>query len=85
MARAAGELLSAWDENRTVVEEVRPLDGERVLVLGHGGGRGKASGVELDAAQWQVAALYQVRDGRVIRHVVCLDRADAFADLGLAQ
>ena len=85
MARAAGELFSAWDEHRTVVEEVRGLDGERVLVLGHGGGRGKASGVELDAAQWQVAALYQVRDGRVIRHVVYLDRADAFADLGLAE
>jgi len=85
MARAAGELFSVWDEHRTVVEEVRPLDGERVLVLGHGGGRGKASGVELDAAQWQVAALYQVRGGRVIRHVVFLDCADAFADLGLKE
>jgi hypothetical protein len=56
-----------------------------VLVLGHGSGRGKASGVELDAAQWQVAALYQVRDGKVIRHVVYMDRADAFADLGLEE
>jgi ketosteroid isomerase-like protein len=85
MARAAGDLFSVWDEHRTVVEEVRPLDDERVLVLGHGGGRGKASGVELDAAQWQVAALYQVRDGKVIRSVVYLDRADALADLGLEE
>ena len=85
MARAAGELFSAWDAHRSVVEEVRPLDDERVLVLGHSSGRGKASGVELDAAQRQVATLYQVRDGKVIRHVVYLDRADAFADLGIEE
>src|ERR1700730_16143462 len=64
MARAAGELFSAWDEHRTVVEEVRPLDGERVLVLARGGGRGKASGVELDAGQWQRGAPFPDRAGR---------------------
>jgi ketosteroid isomerase-like protein len=85
MAKAAGELFSTWDEHRTVVEEVRPLDGERVLMLGHTTGRGEASGVELDAAQRQVAALYQVRDGKVIRHVVYMDRADALADLGVEE
>jgi ketosteroid isomerase-like protein len=85
MARAAGEHFSVWEGHRTVVEDIRPLDGERVLVLAHASGRGKASGVELDADQWQVAALYQVRDGKVIRHVVYLDRADAFADLGLEE
>jgi ketosteroid isomerase-like protein len=85
MAKAAGELFSTWDEHRTVVEEVRPLDGERVLMLGYTTGRGKVSGVELDAAQRQVAALYQIRDGKVIRHVVYMDRADALADLGLAE
>ena len=85
MARAAGDLFSVWDEHRTVVEEVRPLDGERVLMLGYTTGRGKTSGVELDAGQRQVAALYQVREGKVIRHVVYMDRADALADLGLAE
>jgi ketosteroid isomerase-like protein len=85
MARAAGDLFGVWDEHRTVVEEIRPLDGERVLMLGYTTGRGKASGVELDAAQRQVAALYQVRDGKVIRHVVYMDRSEALADLGLAE
>jgi ketosteroid isomerase-like protein len=85
MASAVREVFSAWEGHRTVVEEVRALDGERVLVLAHASGRGKASGIELDAAQWQVAALYQVRDGRVIRHVAYLDRVDAFADLGLNE
>jgi ketosteroid isomerase-like protein len=85
MARAAGELFSTSDEHRTVVEEVRPLDGERVLVLCHTTGRFKASGIELDAAQRQVAALYKVREGKVIRHVVYMDRDRALADLGLAE
>jgi ketosteroid isomerase-like protein len=85
MARAARELFGVWEEHRTVVDEVRPLDGERVLVLAHGAGRGKASGVKLDAAQWQVAALYEIRDGKVIRHVAYVDRADALADLGLQE
>lgn len=85
MARAAGELINVWDEHRSIVEEVRALDGERVLVLGHSTGRGKASGVALDAAQRKFATLYQIRDGQIIRHVVYLDRADAFADLGLEE
>jgi len=85
MAKAAGDLLSAWDEHRTVVEELRPLDEERVLMLGHTTGRGKTSGVELNAAQRKVAALFQVRDGKVIRHVIYMDRADALTDLRLAE
>ena len=85
MAEGQRDFLGAWEDFRLLVDECRELDDERVLVLGHSRGRGKASGVELDAAQRQVAALYQVRDGRVMRHVVYLDRADAFADLGLAE
>lgn len=85
MAKAAGDLFSVWDEHRTVVEEIRPLDDERVLVLCHSTGRGKASGIVLEATQRQIATLYQVRDGKVIRHVVYMDRAEALADLGLAE
>jgi hypothetical protein len=47
--------------------------------------RAKKSGIELDATQTRTAALWQVRDGKVIRHVVYLDRADALADLGLEE
>src|SRR5260370_38916176 len=50
MARAAGELFSAWAGRRTVVGEVRPLDDERALGRGHGGGRVKACSSERDAA-----------------------------------
>jgi hypothetical protein len=71
--------------HRNQVEDYRVLDGERVLVLSHARARGKASGVELPEAQAKVAAMFQVRNGKVIRHVVYLDRADAFADLGMEE
>ena len=35
MARAARELFSTWRGHRSVVDEIRPLDNERVLVLSH--------------------------------------------------
>jgi ketosteroid isomerase-like protein len=85
MARAARELFSMWKDHRSVVDEIRPLDSERVLVLSHVSGRAKKSGIELDATQTRIAALWQVRDGKVIRHVVYLDRDRALADLGLAS
>jgi len=45
MAKAWGDVLSAYSDYRTVVDEVREIDEERVLVLGSFGGRGKASGI----------------------------------------
>ena len=84
MARAARELFSTYKEHRSVIDEIRPLDSERVLVLSHVSARAKKSGIELDATQMRIAALWQVRDGKVIRHVVYMDRERALADLGLA-
>jgi ketosteroid isomerase-like protein len=83
MAKAWREFLSAWDNARPEVEEYRELDDERVLVLGHIRGRGKTSGLELGQVQAKVAAVYHVRDGKVVRLVAYFDRDRAFADLGL--
>jgi hypothetical protein len=49
------------------------------------GGRGKASGIDASAGIKPGVILYQVRNGRVIRHVVYLDRGRALADLGLEE
>jgi ketosteroid isomerase-like protein len=84
MAKAWREVLTAFADHRSEVDEVREIDDERVLVLLRLKGRGKTSGLELDRTQAKVAALYHVRDGRVIRHVIYWDRDRAFADLGLA-
>jgi hypothetical protein len=48
-------------------------------------GRGKASGLDLAQMQAKIAALFQLRDGAVVRLVVHFDRDRALADLGLEE
>jgi ketosteroid isomerase-like protein len=83
MAEGWRGFLSAWDEFRSEVQECRELDDERVLVLLGGSGRGKTSGVEFEQLQAKRAAVLHVRDGKVTRYVLYMDRDRAFADLGL--
>ena len=85
MAGGARDLFAVWKDHRTVAEGYRLLDSERVLVLVHVDARGKASGIALPESQSKMALLYQVRDGKVVKHVVYLDRANAFADLGVKE
>jgi hypothetical protein len=85
MAKAWGDLLSAYTAYRSTVEEMREIDAERVLVLGSFGGMGKASGIGAVEGMRKGAALYQVREGIVIRHVVYFERDRALADLGLKE
>ena len=87
MRHAWREFLSSWEDYRNKVDEYRELDPERVLVLSHFSGRGKASGLE--AAQWGTtkggANLLHVCDGKVTRLVIYWDRTHALTDLGLAE
>jgi ketosteroid isomerase-like protein len=85
MAEGWRQFLSAWDDLRSGADEYRELDGERVLVLNHFSGRGKASGVEVAEMQVKGAALFHVRDGEVTKLVLYGDRKRALADLGLAR
>jgi ketosteroid isomerase-like protein len=77
------DFLRAWEHWRGEAVHYRELDSERVLVLIHGTGRGKASG--LDAAQMRSegANLFHISGGRVTRLVVYFNRENALADLGL--
>ena len=83
LPEATRELLDAWVDLRTKVEEVRALDSERVLVLIRLSGRARASGVPLDQVASRGAQLFELRGGKVTRLVHWFDRARAFADLGL--
>jgi ketosteroid isomerase-like protein len=85
LAHAMRDMLSPWDRYRGNVDEYRELDAERVLVLCHPSGRGKASGLELDALSTPQAQVVHVRDGKVTKILVYNDRGHAFADLGLAS
>jgi ketosteroid isomerase-like protein len=85
MAEGMRELLGAWEGYRVEAEEYRELDGERVLVILHAGGRGKASGLELGQhTGGRGANLFHVRDGQITKLVVYFDCYRALADLGLA-
>jgi ketosteroid isomerase-like protein len=78
--------LDAWADYRTEVEEYRQLDDERVLVLTHDSGRGKASGLDLgEMGGPKAAVLFHVRQGKVTRLIIYFDRERAFADLRLAE
>ena len=85
LAEAMRETLSVWEGFRVRVDEYRELDDERVLVLLHPSGRGKKSGLELDAISAQGGAqMVHLREGKVTRIVVYYDRGRALADFGLA-
>ena len=60
----AAYFLGAWEEYRVEADEYRELDGERVLVLVHRSGRGRASGVELAEMPGQGANLFRIGAAR---------------------
>jgi ketosteroid isomerase-like protein len=86
MARAYRGWIGAFDEYRVVADEYRVLDSERVLVLLHATGRGKASRMDLAEMRFQEqgANLFHLRDGRVTRLVLFWHAKRALAHLGLA-
>jgi ketosteroid isomerase-like protein len=76
-------LVSAWREYAVEAEDYRELDDERVLVLLHPTGRGRTSGLDIGETSARSANLFHIRDGKVTRLVLYLDRERGFADLGL--
>ena len=77
MAEAWGAMLRNWSGLTSIPEEVRELDENRVLVLLHNGGRGKGSGVPVEAIAAKSANLFEVRDGKVARLTIYWNREDA--------
>jgi ketosteroid isomerase-like protein len=69
----------SWEELRWEVEDIRNLGG-RVIALGHIQGRGRDSGVGIDATGAWVADL---SDGLITRFHTYSDRAKALEDVGL--
>ena len=79
------DFLSAWEDFRDQPEDFRELDAERVLVLHHFTGRGKASGLDVGHMSAKTASVFHVRNGKVARIAVYFDREQALADLGLRE
>jgi ketosteroid isomerase-like protein len=85
MTAAWREALSAFDGLDVRVERYLAIDDERVLVLMHNSGRGKASGFELGELQTRGANVFHIRDGKVTRLVAYWDRARALEAVGLSE
>ena len=85
LVEAMRQTLPVWDRFQTHVDEYRELDSDRILVLLHTGGRGKASGVELGGLGHHGAQVVHVRDGKVTKIAVYYDLDRALVDLGLAE
>jgi ketosteroid isomerase-like protein len=85
MAKDWRGYIGEFEEVRHKADEYLELDGERVLVLHHYRGHGKASGLDLEQFGWGGggAVVFHIRDGRVTRLVGYFERANALADLGL--
>jgi ketosteroid isomerase-like protein len=74
-------LHATWEEVRLVTDEVRAL-GESVIWLGRIEGRGRGSGVPVDAP---MGAVFDFRGGKVWRVRSYLDRAEALDAVGLQE
>jgi ketosteroid isomerase-like protein len=70
-----------WDDYKVMPEEFVDM-GERVVVTVRLGGRGRGSGVEIDARFYDV---YTLRDGKVVRMDQFTERAEALAAVALSE
>jgi ketosteroid isomerase-like protein len=77
--------ISSWEEYRLEASEYLEVDDERVLVSVELRGRGKTSGVEIEKLPTEAANLFHLRDGKVTRLVLYLDREHALTELGLTS
>jgi ketosteroid isomerase-like protein len=83
MAEGWRDFVSAWKDYRIVADEYRELDDERVLVLVHRAGRGKASGLKIERLKSRGAAVFHIRGGKVTKQVMYGNRDTVLSELGL--
>jgi SnoaL-like domain len=65
MAQGWRDFVGLWEDYRDELEEIRALDGERVLVLVRLHGRGKTSRLEIGQIHTRPAVLMHLREGKV--------------------
>lgn len=75
--------FGAWEDYRSVAEEILEGVDDTVLVFARESARGKDSGIELTSRR--VFGVFQLRDGKVVRQQAFLDRGDALRAAGLPE
>jgi ketosteroid isomerase-like protein len=71
----------AWEELEVTIEELIDA-GDRVFLTAHHRGRGRGSGVTVDARYYEV---YTLREGKIIRVDEFAERDEAFEAAGLSE
>lgn len=79
--RLWGQHLTAFEDFRTLVEEIEVIGEDCVLILTTNTGRGKTSGMEVGRIATQGANVLHLRDGKVTKLVAYWDRERARAEL----
>jgi ketosteroid isomerase-like protein len=84
LAWSEREVAEAWEGGRTGWQPQELIDaGDKVLALVRATGRGKASGIEVEAYVWNV---WTIRDGELAEWTYFgEDRAAAFEAVGLTE
>jgi ketosteroid isomerase-like protein len=77
------EWFAAWADYRAVPEELVEGCDDTVVVFGQEVGRGIDSSIEVRSRR--IAAVYQLRDQRIVRFKAYLDRAEALEAAGLRE
>ena len=81
LAEIIGEWVSAWDEWREEIEDIR-ASGDQVYVKATQRGRGKESGVE---TEYRYAVVYEVRGDTITRVTLYGDPQEALEAVGLRE
>ena len=81
MSQFVREGITAFQDLSQEAEDFNELDGGRVVVLNRYSGKGKTSGLGVEA---RGANVFHVDDGRVSKLVHYWDRERALSDLGIA-
>ena len=75
--------FGAWEDYRTVPEEILDGSDDTVVMCARESARGKGSGIEMRSRR--VFGVFQLRDGKVVRQQAYLDRAEALRAAGLSD
>lgn len=81
-SRYFADLDEAWEHFRLELHDVLEAGPDRVLGLMQVHGRGKTSGVEIDPG---IAAVFHLRDGKLIRLQTFMDPAEALEAVELSE
>ena len=76
------QYLQPLSDLRIEAERIIDLTGDRVLVLSRQTARGKQSGVPIDH---ELADLFTLRDGKIVRYYSYWDRAEGLEAAGLSK